>query len=176
MLTMRALPSILRQTVPVATIAVEVDHDRSGAPATRNRALDAVLAAGVDWVGFLDDDDELLPHHVETLLGVAGAADVVWGWFEVVGGTDPFPQHRGRRWDPADPHIFPIPALVRAEAIFRSAARFSTEPDPTGNWAVQDFPFWRALWDGGARFLGVETITWRWYHHGANTSGLAARC
>lgn len=173
-LTERALPSVLKQTVPVADIAIATDYNRIGAWDARNRAT---RMARTEWVGFLDDDDELMPHHFETLLKAAteNNADVVWGWFDVVGGTDPFPMHRGRQWDINDPHIFPITCMVRRELIELSGAQFLVDTHNLGDWHAQDFPFWKALYDAGAKFFAIPDTTWKWYHHGENTSGLGSR-
>lgn len=170
----RAIPSVLNQTKSVDAIAISIDNIKSGAWTNRNRGVDMVNTA---WTAFLDDDDELLPHHIEFLVNFANdnSADVVWGWFEVVGGTDPFPQHRGRQWDVNEPHIFPITALIRTDLIKSSNAQFCPDPQSTGNWGTQDFPFWKGLWDAGAKFLGSDVITWLWHHHTNNTSGLPTR-
>lgn len=170
----RAIPSVVSQTLPVSNIAVVVDHQRIGAWNTRNKAIQM---ATTDWIGFLDDDDALLPHHFEILMRTAleNKADVVWGWFEVIGGTDPFPSYRGKQWNVNDSHIFPITCLVRRELIVESKAEFKEDMPKHGSWQLQDFPFWKALYDVGANFLAIDDITWKWYHHGANTSGLGNR-
>lgn len=170
----RALPSVAAQTRPAAAVAVSVDHHRQGAWWNRNQTL---KMATTKWVAFLDDDDELLPCHLEFLTDLANQhdADVAWGWFTVVGGTDPFPQHRGRQWDIADPHIFPITALVNRELVMDTGAEFQGDPNETGNWGVQDLPFWAALWNAGGKFVGAPDITWKWHHHGRNTSGVPTR-
>jgi len=174
LLISRAIPSVLSQTLPPEAVSVVVDHQKEGAWTTRNKAMETVRTK---WTAFLDDDDELLPHHLEFLTKFAdeNSADVVWGWFEVVGGSDPFPMHRGRQWDINDPHIFPITALVRTDLIKDSGARFRGDPNGTGNWGIQDFPFWASLWIAGGKFVGSEEITWKWYHHGRNTSGVPTR-
>jgi glycosyltransferase involved in cell wall biosynthesis len=170
----RALPSVYGQTRPADAIAISSDLHKEGAWTNRDRAL---KMAQTDWVAFLDDDDELLPHHLELLLATAEQhhADVVWGWFTVIGGSDPFPQHQGRQWDINDPHIFPITALVRRELIVESGAHFHPDHDNGGNWGAQDFPFWKAIHDVGGKFFGIPDVTWNWHHHGANTSGLPTR-
>jgi hypothetical protein len=127
----------------------------------------------------LDDDDEFLPHHITLLQRAAmeTGADVVWGWFDVVGGTDPFPLHRGKQWDIGEQyphgfsHIFPITVLLRRELAMD--AKF--EPDQLGNWDGQDFPFWKKMWDAGAKFHAIPDTTWLWHHHSNNTSGLPNR-
>lgn len=173
-LSERAVPSALAQTLPVSSIAITMDYSREGAWDARNRALSMVTTT---WIGFLDDDDELLPHHFQTLMdaAISNDADVVWGWFKVIGGTDPFPAHRGRQWEVSDPHIFPITCLVRNELVVESFARFASDDENTGSWGVQDLPFWMTLHNAGAKFLAIPDVTWNWYHHGSNTSGLGTR-
>lgn len=167
----RALASVIGQTRPPDAISVAVDHSHQGAAATRNRAWQA---AATKYVAFLDDDDEFHAHHLEFLIDLAETNDahVVWGWFEVIGGTDPFPQDRGRQWDVSDPHIFPITALVNRELILDSGAQFEDETGVAANWFTQDLPFWAALSNSGGKFLSSNEITWRWHHHGANTGGV----
>jgi hypothetical protein len=174
LLQQRALPSVWRQTYPVDAVAVSVDYHRQGAWWNRNATVAMVATR---WLAFLDDDDELLPHHLECLTAVAAEhdADVVWGWFEVVGGTDPFPTKRGRPWDPAQPHAFPITALVNAELVREAGAQFAADLRGLGSWEDQDLPFWSALAAAGGRFVATPEITWRWWHHKANTSGLPSR-
>lgn len=171
----RALDSVMAQTIQPDAISIALDTTKAGAGPTRQRAL---MGARTEWIAFLDDDDELLPTHLSALLagarmGVgAGEADVIWPWFEVIGGTDPFPQHHGRQWDPTDPHIFPITALVRTR--FAQQATFPA-PGDHADWHGDDFPYWLQLHDLGARFLHIGAVTWRWHHHGLNTSGLPSR-
>lgn len=170
----RAIPSVFRQTHPVSEIAIAVDLNKSGAWENRNNAI---KMANSEWIAFLDDDDEFQPHHVGTLLNMAHEqqADVVWGWFEVIGGSDPFPMHRGRQWDVNNVHIFPITCMVRRSLVLDSKATFMPEESNIGAWGIQDFPFWKSIHDAGGKFLAIPDITWNWYHHERNTSGLPNR-
>jgi hypothetical protein len=175
-LLQRAIGSTARQTHPAAAVVISNDVDGVGAWENRNRGIAHVRTP---WCAFLDDDDELLPHHLETLLGLATSADVglAFGWFDVVGGTDPFPQHRGRPFDPANPHIVPITYLVRTEVLFEAmlaVGGFQPDPAATGAWDVQDQPLFVAM----AELAGTahtDRITWLWHHHTRNTSGLPSR-
>jgi glycosyltransferase involved in cell wall biosynthesis len=132
-----------------------------------------------EWTVFLDDDDELLPHYVESLSAFAREheADVVWGWFEVRGGTDPFPHYRGRQFDPQNPHIVPITYMARTAVLHEALATMGGFAADTGggSWDVQDFPIMRAMFETGARFYASDETVWRWHHHAANTSGLPTR-
>ncbi|RLB63768.1 MAG: hypothetical protein DRH08_10615 [Deltaproteobacteria bacterium] len=174
----RAKASITAQTEPALWV-VEIDTELEGAYATRNRGM---MKVRTEWTGFLDDDDELLPHHVETLLNVADTndADLVWGWFDVVGGTDPFPQHRGKQITNTEMfHIFPITVLCRTAMLHeahRHMGGFQFEPDAVGSWEFQDKPVWRDIMhrQGGVP-RAIDEVTWKWHHHGGNTSGLGTQ-
>lgn len=173
----RAMASVCAQDHPVADVAVAVDLEREGAWVARNRAATMACHSGAHWVAFLDDDDELLPCHCSTLLRAAedAQADVVWGWFTVAGGADPFPHYRGRQYDAAQPHIVPITYMVRAQLLHQALRDMGGfQPDGIGAWDNQDQPLLDYYHREG-RMLAVEDTTWRWYHHGTNTSGLPTR-
>lgn len=164
----------MRQTQPIAALSIAVDTDHAGAWATRNRALEAVRT---EWTAFLDDDDELYLFHVQRLLGLAAehGADLVWGWFDVAGGRDPFPQHRGKAFDPDHPHIVPIAYMVRTELLRAAVERTGGFlADEAGAWDNQDQPLFVEMARMGVTAC-TEQATWRWHHHSANTSGLPSR-
>jgi hypothetical protein len=165
----RALESVTQQTHPVHAVSIAVDHDREGAGPTRTRAM---MAVDTEWLAFLDDDDEMRPFHLEYLMRAQAetGADVVIPWFEVYGGGDPFPMHRGRQFDVRDPHIFPITVLVRTELA--QVGSFP-KPDPQrADWSGDDFPFWLQMARAGATFHSIPDQTWVWHHWGGNLSGL----
>lgn len=165
----RALKSISKQTHRVNEIHIALDIRKEGAGPTRNRALKAISS---EWTCFLDDDDEVNPEHVERLLthAIETGADVVFPWFDVVGGTDPFPQFEGLPWDPENPRIFPVTVIGRTELLQQSA--FPTPRWGEADWAGDDWPFWLRVQDNGARIVHLPERTWKWYHHGGNTSGV----
>ena len=169
----RALCSVQAQTLLPDDIVVCFDHDKEGAGPTRTRGLRKVTT---EWVAFMDDDDELLPHHLSTLLGHAleTGADVVWPWYEVAppGNSDPFPPHFfGLQWNPAGPHSFPITTLVRTDVC----AGVDFAPPASATCANEDWTFWLALNERGAKFSHVAERTWRWWIDGNNTSGSPTR-
>lgn len=170
----RAITSAMRQTRPIAAISIAVDNEHEGAWATRNRALAAVRT---EWTAFLDDDDELYRFHVEALLDLADAehADLVWGWFDVAGGQDPFPMHRGRTFNPDEPHIVPITYMVRTDLLHEAvAATGGFLADEAGAWDNQDQPLFVEMARRG-KTACTDRATWRWHHHSGNTSGLPTR-
>jgi glycosyltransferase involved in cell wall biosynthesis len=170
-LLLRCLASVLAQTVPADEIRVAVDVDGQGSAPTRDRAA---ALAGTEWLAFVDDDDELLPPHLEKLLACAAEtkADLVYPWFSVVNGRDPFPQLFGRQWDPAGPTSTTITFLVRTE-VWRAAGGFDDHEPPTANWACNDDArFVARVNAAGARIVHLPERTWRWHWHGTNTGGV----
>lgn len=182
-LLQRALTSVYAQTVQPAMINVHQDENRLGAPANRDMA---VGNADTEWLAFLDDDDELLPDHLRLLLAAAEKtdADLVYPWFNVIGGTDPFPQWEGVPWNNRTPHQVPITFLVKTEA-YREVGGFSYEWDPSqghdpgvdadGNRAGEDYRFILRLAAAGRKIVHLPKRTWNWYHHSSNTMGLPTR-
>src|SRR5688572_23141817 len=84
----RSLASVDAQERAPFAVIVEVDTGRTGAAATRNRALEKVTTRFVAW---LDDDDQLLPAHLRVLEEQAAltGADLVYPGMVAVGGRDP---------------------------------------------------------------------------------------
>jgi glycosyltransferase involved in cell wall biosynthesis len=176
-LLQRAITSVLAQTRPVDEIHVVIDHGRQGAAATRTRACQA---ASADWLALLDDDDQFYPQHVERLLACAQetGADLVWPWFDVEGGTDPFPPaFFGRQWHPAEPHQFPITVLVRREALEAVGWFLITAEDGVRmpGWTGEDMLCWVRLSLAGFKLVHLPERTWRWHHDSSNTQGLPDR-
>jgi glycosyltransferase involved in cell wall biosynthesis len=179
----RALASVTAQTRPVAAISVAVDLDRQGAPATRDRALAAVQT---ELVAPLDDDDELDPEHLAKLVACmeATGASLVFPWYTVVGGTDPFPQWFGVPWEDNRPHQVPVAWLARTSLV-RQAGGFGYGWDATqgadpgvdadGNRAGEDYRLILRMVAAGARIVHLPERTWRWHHDSSNTMGLPSR-
>lgn len=161
-LLQRAVGSVLGQTYPVRQLSIAVDHERLGAAANRQRALDGIRT---DWVAFLDDDDAFMPEHVQKLTSFAQdtGADYVFSWFEVVNGYDPFPQHFGKKYDVHEPHHTTITVLVKTELAksvgFRTAG------------GGEDWDFTLRCIEAGAKIEHLAERTWWWYHDTQNTSG-----
>jgi hypothetical protein len=169
----RAIMSISNQSHPVQAISVAIDNNHEGSGPTRTRAMRAVQT---EWTAFLDDDDQWLPFHLELLVRLQHetGADLVCPWFTVIGGgTDPFPMHRGRQWDPKDPHIFPVTVLVRTELVQQCEFPVHT----VDGYGGDDFAVWCQLSEMGAKFHHSPEQTWLWDHSppGGNTSGLPTR-
>lgn len=173
----RALASVTTQRLPVDQISVWTDQDHMGAAVTRNKAIEAVET---EWCAFLDDDDEWMPNHIETLCRSANwhDADIFYPWFEVIAANpfDPFPGVFGRPFDPEDlrrRNYVPTTVLARTELV-REVGGFEPYGDQKES-ACDDWGLWLKLLDKGAKFHHVEVRTWKWHWHGNHTSGLGNR-
>lgn len=173
----RALNSVKNQTVGPAQILLMYDDAREGASVLRNRMLALVETK---WIAFLDDDDTWLPHHLATLLNYArsGEYDVLYPGCRVYdhrGLEIPRRMEWGRFLQQFDPDLLrltsyiPVTSLVRTELAQRSEFR-----PPEGS-VYDDWGFYLKLLDMGAKFKHVPHITWNWYHHSSNSSGLPSR-
>lgn len=168
----RALDSVMMQDRPVDAISVAVDLNREGSAVTRNRALAGVTTP---WAAFLDDDDEWGPEHIRSLLVAAAetGADVVYPWFTVPEGWDPWPEREGQPFDPKlldTQNTIPITCLVRTE-LLRAVGGFESKDPANRESLCDDWGTWVKLRDAGAKFHHVNRRTWVWHWHGGNTSG-----
>jgi len=185
-LLQRALLSASQQTRPPKAIIVVKDKERRGAAFARNLGLTQVQTT---WTAWLDDDDELLEDHIESLRNGAAwsGADLVYSYAEFVGGRDPLaaPDEEGiLRESPID-----LPWNTRQEQHIRSVGNFipvtymvKTELavqvggmpaawSPEWPQDCEDWGFLIRLLDAGAAFHHVPKRTWRYYFHDDNTGG-----
>ncbi|WP_274029440.1 glycosyltransferase family A protein [Streptomyces sp. MMBL 11-1] len=172
----QAFASVAAQTLQPHAVVVEYDHDRTGAAATKNRALDKVTT---EWVAPLDDDDLFLPHHLAALHAHAleTGADVVYSLPRVIG---PDGQEQPRAWDwgggpEFDPELLQTKAYIQTTSLVRTEAAlavggFAFITDRTG--AVNDdHGFYLKLHTAGFRFAHLHEPTFIWNHHGYGTPG-----
>lgn len=180
----RALASVATQFLQPAAIVVEYDHERTGAAATKNRAA---AKATTEWLAFLDDDDQFLPHHLAELRNRAED-----GWDECQRRTGPqpdvvysipeVPQSPTKR-DPHGRYGVPFDAaelrkrsyiqttsLVRRWA-FMGVGGFQL-PAAHPDSIYDDWGLWLAMLDVGARFLHVPEVTFVWNHWGRGEKGV----
>jgi glycosyltransferase involved in cell wall biosynthesis len=168
----RAVDSVLQQERPVDAISISIDHHRRGSAANRSRALSGV---GTEWTALLDDDDEWQPDHIRLLMEHAEqtGADLVYPWFTVPEGWDPWPEREGQPFDEVllrTMNYIPITVLVRTDLLW-SAGGFTVK-DPTNlDSLCDDWGTWEKLLASGAKFSHLNRRTWIWHWHGGNTSG-----
>jgi glycosyltransferase involved in cell wall biosynthesis len=170
----RALDSVLQQELSPDAIIVEFDHDHTGAAATRNRGM---KKATTEWTAFLDDDDEFLPEHLKLLRAHAMMtdADMVYPWFDVPRGFDPFPHAEGQPFNPAAleyENTIPVTVLIKTELI-KSVGGFTPKGPPDN--PCDDWGAWIKVRNAGAKIEHLNRRTWLWHWHSGNTSGRGDR-
>jgi glycosyltransferase involved in cell wall biosynthesis len=175
----RAIASALRQSRPPDELHVATDLHHDGEAPTRNRVI---AAAQTDWIAILDDDDEFNFDHLEAMIGHADltGADVVYSWYDVIGGTDPHPHVFGKFWDPDHPVQTTVTLLWRRSLLVDELGGFRPplpqgEFDEYGNRDGPDFDVVKRANRAGAKISHLPVRTWRWHHHSTNTSGLPDR-
>lgn len=172
----RAVTSVGLQNYPASALSIAYDLKKEGSAKTRNRAL---WAAHTPWVAFLDDDDQLLPNHLEVLAKAAeeSDADVIYGLPRVIG---PQGQPMERHWQWGGPEEFD-PDLLRQHSYITVSSLVKIEwaqgcggfryEKASNGAAYDDHGFYLNLLDAGAKFHHVHQETFIWNHHGMNTSG-----
>lgn len=189
----RAERSIDMQTLPAWEVHVSLDLDRVGAAVNRQRALSMVTSA-CDWVAPLDDDDEMMPFHLEALYehAMETGADYVYSWYELVvlgkrmGGqytrkpdgtlTDGAfpPGHFLNPFDPENPVETTITILIKRElleSVGGYEALHRPEAYAAGASTGEDRNLTLRCIEAGANIQHLVRRTWYWHHHGYNTSG-----
>lgn len=178
----RAVESVYNQTLKPECHIISVDHNHNGGPAT----LDSAIAgAGTDYVATLDDDDEWLPHHLETLWTIAQEtdADLVFTHFRYssTGDGGHLEQFRGQVWDNANPRQTTNVFLVKYDA-WAAVDGFSGDFDPEsyevdwqGNRIGYDFNFIKKLAARDAYIVHSPEVTWTYHVAHGSTLGMPNR-
>jgi glycosyltransferase involved in cell wall biosynthesis len=180
----RAQHSIDMQTLPAWEVHVSIDYDRVGAAVNRQRAL-GMVSSDCDWIAPLDDDDEMMPFHLEALheYAMETGADYVYSWFEVVGPNgisfgdyDPVfpPGHFLNPFDPSEPIETTITILIKRElleSVGGYEALHRPEEYAKGASTGEDRNLTLRCIEAGANIQHLVRRTWFWHHHGHNTSG-----
>lgn len=182
-----ALDSVKAQTRQPDQIHVERDPFRTGAASTRNRGLKHITT---DYVFLLDDDDVLLPCHVEALMEVVEMDDTL----DVVYPVPEFVGHSPRsirlllngRWVPpwgipwteqhrqhmiARNNFIPVTNVVKT-ASMRRVGGFPEPGDSDFRLShAEDWLLWRRMALKGMRFAHLPLRTWRWVKGTHHTEG-----
>jgi len=174
----KAYDSVMAQSLRAGTLIRVVDEDRLGAPGNRDRGIEQVTTK---YVALLDDDDYFYPDHLDTLYKAAldTDADIVYSWFDVEGGTDPFPENFGKPWNPEAPVQTTVTILAKTDVIRKAGGYSNTNgfsedelaEFAQGNTAGEDFRMVFNANRQGAKIVHVPKKTWAYVHWTGNTSG-----
>jgi len=155
--------SVQDQTVEFADHIVQIDHDREGPAATRNKLIEKV---DTEWVLFLDDDDILYPQYNEAVQPYLDDFDFVYTWCERdflgIPDTDFNPDMLRIG------NTIPVTACVKVQMV-RDVGGFPLEG------VYEDWQLWLKLLDAGAKFMAVRKRLWeyRLSGEGKNAEDLA---
>jgi len=175
----QATASVHAQTLLPDAHIVVIDHDRAGAAATRQRALEM---ATTDFVAFLDSDDVFLEKHLEWLMKhqQETGADFVYSWFKILqqfqnGETRileedlVFPvTHYLNPFDPENPIETTITTLVRTDLAKKVGFQ---ELNRGQNNSGEDRFFTLGCLEAGAKISHLVRKSWLWRHHALPTDG-----
>lgn len=180
----RALTSVVAGQRLPDRISIVTDHGHNGAATTRNAAWRAL--GDVDYVAFLDDDDEWLPNHLRVLMFAAleTKADLLYSYFTIPEGLpDPLALNGkpvlGHPFDDeareeilASSNFIPITVLVRREALEAIDGFPSPNSERWPHPTNEDWCAWRDLLNAGYTFHHVPERTWLWHHWGYGMPGV----
>jgi hypothetical protein len=131
----------------------ELDTNRIGCGQMRNKLV-ASLDPSYDWISFLDDDDVMLPNHLEALSSQCENADIIYSDCETVGWakswvTTPFDAEKLFQRN-----FIPVTVLMR-RSLFEEAKGFA-------HVFAEDWDLWRRCYKMRARFAFVPRVTWQY--------------
>jgi hypothetical protein len=175
----RSIRSVAEQTVKPEAHLIMVDLHKQGAPVMFDKTI---KQATTEWVAILSDDDELLPHHLETLwdLVTSKKADIGFTHFRYSGLSDAghLEQFRGVPFDNNNPRQMTGVFLAKRELLLEVGGHstdfdpLSYERDDQGNRIGEDFLIVKRLASAGARFAVSPEVTWIYHTGHTNTLGM----
>ena len=143
----RAVASVRNQSLMPRAHLHMLDSERKGGAITKNRLIDF---ADTEWLMILDDDDTLLPNHVEALYSRREEADIIYSY--ALGDNRynrPF-SAEGLLADSIVSHT----ALFR-RSMFHNLGRFEEK-------LGYDWLLWKKAHEHGYAFLSIPDITWHY--------------
>ena len=178
----RAIRSVTNQTLKVQEHSIKLDLDKLGQPAVLDQIIEQ---ATTKYVAILDDDDELLPNHIELLYQkiIETDADLVFPHFKYSNISDAghLEKFRGLPWDNNNPHQVPVTWIAKREAILDVGGFsgdfdvLSYEVDNEGNRVGQDFNLIKKLAKANKYITNISEITWIYHVGHGSTLGMPIR-
>lgn len=175
----RAVNSVFAQTLKPYEHLIMVDVHREGAPIMLDRLL---MRASTEWVAVLADDDEFLPHHLETLWNLVQSenADIGYSHFKYSHLQDAahLERYRGQPFDNENPRQMTGVYLAKRELLIDVGGHssgfdpYGYERDEIGNRVGEDFVIVKKLAAAGAKFAVSGEVTWIYHTGHANTLGM----
>jgi glycosyltransferase involved in cell wall biosynthesis len=168
---MRATLSVMEQERQPDQLIVELDENRTGAAATRNRMIAKVETDVIAW---LDDDDHFGPSHLRACMRVMEQSpfhpDLVFPVPKMLNGRDPTAVTHAAHIRNVGSYI-PITHLVRTEIVRKIGGFPEGETLPDGRYRGEDEAYLIKLLDAGAVFEHLDKSTWFWRTNPKSTAG-----
>lgn len=178
----RAIESVKNQTLQPFEHLIILDSNKEGHCIILDKMINQ---AKTKYVAILDDDDELLPNHIELLYKkiVKTNADLVYPHFKYSNLPDGghLERFKGKPWDNNHPHQVPITWIAKREAILEVGGFsegfdiFSNELDAEGNRVGQDFHLIKKLAKSKKYITNIPDITWIYHVGHPSTQGIPIR-
>ena len=181
-LLQRCIESVKNQTLQPVKHLIKLDEQRLG----HSAMLDAMIEeATTKYVAILDDDDELLPNHIELLYKkiIETNADLVYPHFKYSNLPDGghLERFKGKPWNNNNPHQVPITWLAKRKVILKVGGFsegfdiFSYQIDSEGNRIGQDFHLIKKLAKANKYITNIPDVTWIYHVGHPSTQGIPIR-
>jgi glycosyltransferase involved in cell wall biosynthesis len=178
----RAVASVKAQTMQPAEHLIMVDQDKIGGAAVLDKLIKKTKTK---YIAVLDDDDELLPQHIEVLYKsiTASDADLVYPWFryQTLGNAGHLETYAYQPWSNNDIHQVPITWIAKTNTI-RRAGGFSEgyeaesmNLDSGGNRIGYDFLLIQRLVAQDRIIKHHPEVTWIYHDDRSSTLGMPSR-
>jgi glycosyltransferase involved in cell wall biosynthesis len=159
-----ALPVVERVAAEGGVAIRHIHEPDPGIPVARNRALDAAVEMGADWLAFIDDDEEAPADWLENLIGAAIKYDV-----DVIqGGAVPVWEGHLRRFVseprkkvPREGEVWPFVSTMnvafKISAVRRGSELLRFDEKTFRFTGGSDVEFFRRVGAAGAKIIGTST-------------------
>jgi glycosyltransferase involved in cell wall biosynthesis len=132
---------------------VKTDYYGRGCGTIRNELVN-YIEPNFDWLAFLDDDDVMLPNHLELLANEADSADVIYSDVETVGWQKSWISRPFNLEEIKIRNYIPVTVLIR-RSVFEQFGGFKRV-------FAEDWDLWKRLGSAGIRFSYVPKVTWQY--------------
>lgn len=164
----RAINSVMSQSLMPDKIIIGIDNDRLGAARNRDRCIES---CDTDYIAILDDDDFLLPNHIEILFNTIknNDADLVYpSWMIEQGFISHLDHIMGKPWNNNEIHQVPITWMAKTSSILevggfsKNFEVMENNFDEHGHRIGEDFIMIKKLVNSGKKIMHINEITWSW--------------
>ena len=129
------------------------DTEKIGCGQLRNKLI-STLDPSYDWISFLDDDDLMLPNHLNLLSQQCETSDIIYSDCETINWDKTWITKPFNLYDLLQRNYIPVTVLMR-RSMFEKVNGFAEV-------FAEDWDLWKRCGKIGARFTYVPQITWQY--------------